>query len=384
MGRTLLLASARWGLGLLLLLSGCRNAPNTEQNVSLKRVVIAPAGRVELGVLRLPGGCLDAAPAVAKAPAPPLPLSGRLGLWVAQIDPVTLAPIRAVATNPDSVFPLASTYKQAVLWALLRQFDAGTVQPSERFNVTRDNQSLGNYPFDGTTIKDLSVRMIQKSDNTATDILHRRVGLQNVQAVADDLGLCHTRLILPTRDWWVAQSGLSATYNGTTRWAGARGPDRAKLAAQIDTDARKYRADYLQRKLDDYFETKYTPNDDLRAHNLSTPYELGTLLASEFLNSGLSPRAQKWQREVMAQGFGRSALKVQQRGNVAWFGGKGGNGWGILTYSGYVQTKDGRHLVYAFMQHGADQSYTMPNTRRAFAWINAGIDSVLGEKAGQK
>ncbi|UQN05892.1 serine hydrolase [Deinococcus sp. QL22] len=349
-------------------------------NISLKRVVIAPEGRVELGVLRLPGGCLDAAPAVAKAPAPPLHLSGRLGLWVAEVDPVTLAPIRAVATNPDSVFPLASTYKQAVLWAVLRQFDAGTIQPNERFNVTRDNQSLGNYPFDGTSIKDLSVRMIQKSDNTATDILHRRVGLQSVQAVADDLGLCHTRLILPTRDWWVAQAGLSATFNGTTRWAAAQGADRIKLAAQIDTDARKYRADYLQRKLNDYFETRYDRSDDLRVHNLSTPYEWGTLLASEFLKPGLSPRAQKWQREVMATGFGRSALKAQHRGNVAWFGGKGGNGWGILTYSGYVQTKDGRHLVYAFMQHGADQSYTLPNTRRAFAWINAGIDVVLGKK----
>ncbi|WP_231881716.1 serine hydrolase [Deinococcus puniceus] len=333
-----------------------------------------------MGVLRLPNGCLDTAPVVAKAPAPPLPLSGRLGLWVAEVDPVTLAPIRAVGTNPDSLFPLASTYKQAVLWAVLRQFDAGTLSPTERFNVTRDNQSLGNYPYDGTSIKDLSLRMIQKSDNTATDILHRRVGLQNVQAVADDLGLCHTRLILPTRDWWVAQSGLSATFNGTTRWAAAQGDDRIKLAAQIDADAREYRADYLQRKLNDYFETRYDRDDDLRVHNLSTPYEWGTLLASEFLQPGLSPRAQKWQREVMAQGFGRSALNVQHRGNVAWFGGKGGNGWGILTYSGYVQTKDGRHLVYAFMQHGADQSYTMPNTRRAFAWINAGVDAVLGEK----
>ncbi len=71
---------------------------------------------------------------------------------------------------------------------------------------------------------------------------------------------------------------------------------------------------------------------------------------------------------------------MQHQDKVAWFGGKGGNGWGILTYSGYFQTRDGRHLVYAFMQHGADQSYTMPNTRRAFAWINAGIDAVLVKK----
>ncbi|HCE64767.1 MAG TPA: serine hydrolase, partial [Deinococcus radiodurans] len=28
--------------------------------------------------------------------------------------------------------------------------------------------------------------------------------------------------------------------------------------------------------------------------------------------------------------------------------------------------------------------YTMPNTRRAFAWINAAVDEVLGEQRPQK
>ncbi|OLV17502.1 serine hydrolase [Deinococcus marmoris] len=255
-----------------------------------------------------PDGCLAAAPTVKKAPPPPLALSGRLGLWVAEIDPRTLQPIRAVGTNPNSVFPLASTYKQAVLWALLREFDAGRLSPNERFDVTRENQSLGSYPFDGSNVKALSVRMIANSDNTATDILHRRVGLGRVQDVADGLGLCRTRLILPTRDWWVAEAGLSGTFNGTTRWASATGKDRARLAALIDADARKYRADYVQYKLDRYFDTRHDPANDLRVHNLSTPYELGTLLAHEFLRPGLSPRAVKWQRDVMALGFGKSAL----------------------------------------------------------------------------
>ncbi|MFD1730473.1 serine hydrolase [Deinococcus malanensis] len=235
---------------------------------------------------------------------------------------MTLTPVRAVGTNPDSVFPLASTYKQAVLWALLREFDAGRVSPTERFDVTHQNQSLGGYPYDGTNVRDLSLRMIRYSDNTATDILHRRVGLERVQAVADDLGLCHTRLILPTRDWWVAQVGLSQTFNSTTRWAAARGKDRLNLAALIDKDAQAYRSDYLQRKLDTYFEQRHKLDDDLRVHNLSTPYELGTLIAYEFLKPGLSPRARKWQHEVMSSGYGRSALRAQHAGNVVNFGGK--------------------------------------------------------------
>lgn len=380
----------RWGrraavlCGAAALLTGCHRAPATaaqadpgaEPSVRLVPLKPRPDTTLRSPVTSRTDGCLAAAPTVEKAPPPPFALSGRLGLWVAQIDPVTLQPIRAVGTNPDSLFPLASTYKQAVLWALLREFDAGRLSPTERFDVTRENQSLGSYPFDGSNIKTLSVRMIANSDNTATDILHRRVGLQRVQAVADGLGLCRTRLILPTRDWWVAQAGLSATFNGTSCWASATGETREWLAALIDDEARAYRADDVQSKLDRYFETRHAPADDLRVHNLSTPYEWGTLLAHEFLQSGLSPRAVKWQREVMALGFGKSALSWGPQ--ITAFGGKGGNGWGILTYSGYFQTRDGRQVVYAFMQHGADQTYTMPNTRRAFAWINAGVEAVLG------
>lgn len=349
---------------------------------NLSRTVTPPAVLVQASAIhRRADGCLDSAPDVPKAPPPPRALSGRLGLWVAEIDPQTLQPIRAVGTNPDSVFPLASTYKQAVLWALLKAFDQGRITPTERFDITRQNQSLGAYPFDGMNVKDLSVRMIQYSDNTATDILHRRIGLQTVQDTADQFGLCHTRLILPTRDWWASEAGLSGTFNGTKRWAAARGQERTRLAGLIDLDAQRYRADYIQHKLDDYLDHRYDPQDDLRVHNISTPYEFATLLAEMYLRPGLSVRALKWQREVAAKGFGQSALRAQQAGNVESFYGKGGNGWRILTYTGYFKTRDGKHVVYAFMQHGADQTYTMPNTRRAFAWINAGIDAVIGKQA---
>ena len=341
----------------------------------------SPAGTVSSSqATTTPPDCLPLAPAVMQAPPPPQALSGRLGLWVAEVDPRTLRPRRAVAANPDGVFPLASTYKQAVLWALLREFDAGRISPTERFDVTPQNQSLGDYPYDGTNVRELSQRMIQFSDNTATDILHRRTGLQQVQDVADRLHLCRTRLILPTKAWWVAETGLSPAFGGAPEWNAATGARRLQLARQIDADAQKQRYDHLQRRLDDYFDHRYNPADDLKVHNVSTPYEFATLVTHEFLRPGLSPRAQKWQREVMATGFGRSALKAQHAGNIDFFGGKGGNGWKLLTYSGYFQTRDGRRVVYVFMQHGAHETYTMPNTRRAFDWINAAVDEVLGEQ----
>ncbi|GHG09105.1 hypothetical protein GCM10017783_22170 [Deinococcus piscis] len=316
------------------------------------------------------------APEAAKAPAPPYPLSGRLGLWVAEVDPQTLEVLRAVGTNPDSVFPLASTYKQAVLWATLREFDAGRLSPQERFEITPAGQSLGEYPFDHSNVRTLTERMIRNSDNTATDLLHRRVGLQRVQALADELRLCHTRLILPTKAWWVMQAGLSSTYLAHPDWW--RREDRAALAAQMDADAKEYTVYELVPKLDPYFEKTHEPRDDLGSHNLSTPYEFATLLAHQYLRGGLSERAGRWQDEVARLGYGKAGLRAGQVGNIQTFYGKGGNGWRLLTYTGYFKTKDGHHVVYAFMQHGADEWYTMPNTYRAFAWINAAVDEVIG------
>ena len=320
-------------------------------------------------------------PPFLPAPKPPAALNGQLGLWAAVIDPKTLQPIRAVAYAPGSVFPLASTYKQAVLWAMLRQVDAGRFDLNQKFSVTRAAQSLGSYPYDHSTALTLAQRMIQHSDNTATDLLHRKVGLQKVQQLADDLKLCRTRLILPTKAWWTAQSGLSNIFAGTKLWPQATGQKRAQLAALIDADAQKYRADYVQRKLDEYFDKHYNGADDLKVHNFSTPYELSTLVAHEFLRSGLSPKSQNLQRRLMTLGCCKGGLLPIP---IDTWGGKGGNGWKILTYSGYFKTKGGEHVVYAFMLHGSGQTYTMKLTRPAFAWLRASLGEILAAGDGGK
>ncbi|GAA4003420.1 serine hydrolase [Deinococcus rubellus] len=391
-GRYLLLVGAL-GLGYSALRwNEAQSVASTAPTLASAQIPATPLGRpsVQSAVDQTPtsqtaaepplAGCPTAPPAL-RAPPPPAALNGQLGLYVAVIDPQTLQPLRAVSYSPDSEFPLASTYKQAVLWALLRQVDAGKLDLNEKFSVTRQTQSLGAYPFDGSTARQLAERMIQFSDNTATDLLHRTVGLQNVQNVADDLGLCRTRLILPTKDWWAAQAGLSQTFDGTKLWASATGKKREELAQLIDADAQKYRADYVQRKLNDYFDQRYDSADDLKVHNFSTPYELATLIAHEFLRSGLSPHSQDIQRKLMALGFGKSALLPIP---IAEWGGKGGNGWKILTFSGSFKTKGGEHVVYAFMLHGSAQTYTMPLTRHAFAWIRSALGEILVAGDGGK
>ena len=131
----------------------------------------------------------------------------------------------------------------------------------------------------------------------------------------------------------------------------------------------------MQRKLDQYLNQRYAAADDLNVHNFSTPYELSTLVASEFLRSGLTPKSQEIQHKLMALGCCKSAL-LPIPVETLW-GGKGGNGWKILTFSGYFKTKGGEHVVYAFMLHGSTQTYTMPLTRHAFSWIRSALAEIL-------
>ena len=369
-GRYLLLAAALLGGASIWLTRQTMTTAPTVHTVSGR----APGQPAPLTGATTTGGqtCLNA-PAGSEAPPPPKRLTGRLGLYVAVVDPVTLTTLRVVSHDAGGLYPLASSYKQAVLWALLRQKDTGTLQLSETFDVTSRTQSLGNYPYDHSDVLTLAGRMIHNSDNTATDLLHRRVGLQAVQDVADGLGLCQTRLILPTKDWWTAQAGLSPHYPGAVSFSAMRGQVRLQAAQAVDADATSVRPDLLQRRLDSYFDHRYDPLTDLGTQNVSTPAEFAHLVAAEFLNSGLSPAAQEVQRRVMATGFGRSRIAAP----LTYFGGKGGNGWRLLAFSGYLHTRGGEDVVYAFMQHGADQQYTMPNMPAAFHWINDAMKSVL-------
>ena len=319
-------------------------------------------------------------------------LGGQLALFVARFDPVTLEPTKAVMFNPDASFPLASTYKQSVLWALLRQIDAGQLRWNEKFEVTKANQSLGSFPHDGSSVRQLAERMIQHSDNTATDILHRRIGLEAPQKLADELGLCKTRLLLPTKTWWTAQAGAEPEYfspysrlNGAEKFAKASRPFQLEMARKLDARAQSLPADKLRRMLDRYFDGPYyNPQIDEQTQNATTAFEWATLVAHEFLNSGLSVQGDKTLSNIMDLGVGKGYVRSSVP--IVKFGGKTGNGWRIFTASGYVQTRAGQHIVYVLLNQASSQTYTVTPgyMRSAYGWIVRGIQTIQADDALEK
>ena len=105
------------------------------------------------------------------------------------------------ALRGDDVFPQASSIKTAVLAELYRQAQSGKLKLTDIYTVqssdlVADSSIMGGLTPGITriTLRDLATMMVAVSDNSATNVLIDRVGMENVNAMLDYLGLPHTRL----------------------------------------------------------------------------------------------------------------------------------------------------------------------------------------------
>ena len=117
---------------------------------------------------------------------------------------------------PDTVFPQASSIKLAVLLELMRQAQDGKVSLEEKHTLRRREMTVGDTePIltmlgDGTvtmTLRDIAIFMIVLSDNTATNILIDRLGMENVNEGVIRLGLKETKLRRHMIDLEAAKQG---------------------------------------------------------------------------------------------------------------------------------------------------------------------------------
>ncbi len=365
----------------------------TSSSQTVSRVVLTPAKPIETPVSSASvnaAGCAIPPSSTQFLKPPPIPkgITGRVGLFVGRFARGTkdFKLEQVTYLNPQGQFPLASNFKTSVLFEVMRGIDAGTIKPEERFNVTRANQSYGRYPYDNSKLLDLGMAMIAWSDNTATDILFRRVGLDGLQPTAQRLNLCNTRLLLPTKTWWTAQAGLGGAdfpkyglVAATKRFATAPYETQLALAERLDEKAQSIGAETLRRYLDQgYFAgrnggVETMSQIDRNLQNASTPHEWARFLWNAFVSTDLSTNAQKRFRDIMYHGKGRSYIRVPFK----YYGGKSGNTARVLTYSGFLETLSGDKVIYVYMNDSSQNLITRDETGLAFQLINAALKKVI-------
>ncbi|HWY22390.1 MAG TPA: serine hydrolase [Candidatus Acidoferrum sp.] len=116
--------------------------------------------------------------------------------------------------HENEVFAQASSIKITVLANLYLQAQQGKLKLTDVYTVQAsdlvpDSDIMGGLTPGVTriTLRDLATMMVAVSDNSATNVLIDRVGMENVNAMLDSLELAHTRLRRKMMDLEAAKQG---------------------------------------------------------------------------------------------------------------------------------------------------------------------------------
>ena len=116
--------------------------------------------------------------------------------------------------HANDVYPQASSIKICVLAELYRQAQQGKLKLTDLYTVNaadlvQDSDIMGGLTPGVTqiTLRDLATMMVAVSDNSATNVLIDRVGMDNVNAFLKAQGLRNTRLRRKMMDLKAATEG---------------------------------------------------------------------------------------------------------------------------------------------------------------------------------
>jgi beta-lactamase class A len=163
--------------------------------------------------------------------------------------------------HANDVFPQASSIKICVLAELYRQAQQGKLKLTDPYTVNaadlvQDSDIMGGLTPGVTqiTLRDLATMMVAVSDNSATNVLIDRVGMDNVNAFLNAQGLRDTRLRRKMMDLKAAAEGRENVSTPN---------EMLNLLAAL------YRGQILNKEMtDDFFKVLSTHKDSWIPRNL--------------------------------------------------------------------------------------------------------------------
>ena len=139
---------------------------------------------------------------------------GRMGVSARLIGKGPLLDIES-----SSSYGLASVYKVPLMATLYHKADMGEIELDRRLTLKEDDKSIGSdliYFDNGTrlTVSELCFLMIVHSDNTATDMIHRFLGIDTCNAYMRELGLDSIDVYCPCREGFLVTMDKSGRLKG--------------------------------------------------------------------------------------------------------------------------------------------------------------------------
>ena len=199
--------------------------------------------------------------------------------------------------NADEPFPMGSCFKVPVMVEVLRRVDAGVLRLDDQLTLTEADKSPGSTLIHchaglRPSVRDLLYLMITLSDNTATDMLWRLVGLGAVNETMRELGLKTIDCSMPNREYFLIESGAGeewAELSGpeiVTHWRElqARGEHEEAFSRVLEENARLSGAGFLH-----LYERRWGRDESLgyddsfavdqALDNMGSPRDMAELLA---------------------------------------------------------------------------------------------------------
>lgn len=348
------------------------NTTGTGRQLS-RRTAIGYGGAIAaaIGGTRLPRAA--AAQQSGATPASPAPstweeIDNRLAsiapataLLAAELIDDEIVPVHAY--NPDLVLPIGSSYKLWILGTLAMQVEEGTLDWEQIVEIEDRYRSVpggdlryvtAGSPF---TMRYLTERMIQKSDNTATDHMLHLAGRENVEAALTAMGVADPALNVPllsTRE--LAMLKFACTTEEVDAYIAASVDERRRILAE-EVAAIPYEA------LADLDQT--APIEIDRIEWFASREDLARTMAwllAQSQKPGLRPVTEILSLETPVPFDGETWPYV---------GYKGGSELGVLSATWLLQRADGRFFVYTVGFRDPEAGIDMP---AAIELIESGRD----------
>ncbi len=128
---------------------------------------------------------------------------------------------REIAIRADEPMNALSVIKIPIMVLAYRDADAGTLELDERYQIQPEDMRRGSgllqsfSPGIEPTYRDIITQMIITSDNTATDVVIKRLGLERVNTMLAEMGFDQTRLRATTGELFRAVLELAAPGNAS-------------------------------------------------------------------------------------------------------------------------------------------------------------------------
>jgi len=254
-----------------------------------------------------------------------------------------------VSVRPDQPMNTLSVIKLPVLVAAFRDAEAGQLDLDARYTIRPEDLRRGSgllqtfAPGLQPTWRDILTQMIVTSDNTATDLVIRRVGPARVNALLDTLGLRQTRLRSTTGQLFRGVWALANPANDTLS-------DRTVFLRGFPSDSQAARRSFA-------FE-----GDSTKWLGRSTAREMTRLLTLLYQGKLANAADTKAMIDILLQQFYSSRLprRIAFRADVAHKTGDwppyAGNDVGIILYPG------GPTVVSVFTNQNRGSFYDLEDT----------------------